>query len=315
LCCSIAAVGLFITGILLTGAYPHKNLDHFNLNQTDILTKRTNLTSTENFTLKGVTANRVSRSLRTTVAAAQNKALQAILLAYIFRNTDTQAAILHKFLSQVSTSKSRVSRSPRTIKAIQALEAAITRFDQNQPKPEYQISEYATGNRRWKRAPSVHPVEITELLNHEVQKNHNRNRIVGSKVAWILKQNTDLSDKIAEEYQTPSEKLKKDPVMALVTRTISTYMLVKHSKNGKEESKQEDLSPWGNPFFNKQDKPAEYKHKTRMARSTKSSATAEEEMATAWFLQKLATSPFPIQTIRTLEKALKILTNTNPENK
>jgi hypothetical protein len=52
-----------------------------------------------------------------------------------------------------------------------------------------------------------------------------------------------------------------------------------------------------------------------MARSTKSSATAEEETTTEWFLRKLATSPFPIQTIRTLEKALNILTNTNPENK
>jgi hypothetical protein len=146
LCCSIAAVGLFITGILLTGAYPHQNLDHFNLNQTDITTNGTNLTSTENSTLKGVTTNRISRSLKTTVAAAQNKALQAILLAYIFRNTNAKAAILHKLLHPFSTSKSRASRSPRTIKAIQSLEAAIARFDQNYPKPEYQISEYATGN-------------------------------------------------------------------------------------------------------------------------------------------------------------------------
>jgi hypothetical protein len=38
--------------------------------------------------------------------------------------------------------------------------------------------------------------------------------------------------------------------MALVTRTISTYMLVKHSKNGKEKA--EDLSPWGEPFFKKE---------------------------------------------------------------
>jgi hypothetical protein len=191
------------------------------------------------------------------------------------------------------------------------LEAAITRFDQNQPKPEYQISEYATGNRRWKRAPSVHPIEITELLNYEVQKKHHRNKILGNKVAQILKQNTDLSDKIA----TPSEKLKKDPVVALVTKTISTYMLVRHSKNGKENSKQDDLFPWGNPFFNKQNNSPKYQHQTRMARSPKSSTTAKEETTTKWFLRKLATSPFPIQTIRTLEKALNILTNTIPENK
>jgi hypothetical protein len=103
--------------------------------------------------------------------------------------------------------------------------------------------------------------------------------------------------------------------MALVMRTISTYMLVKHSKNGKEKSKQEDLSPWGNPFFYKRNNPAEYKHKTRMARSPGASATTKEEMTTEWFLRKLATSPFQIQTIRTLEKALNFLTNTTPENK
>jgi len=103
--------------------------------------------------------------------------------------------------------------------------------------------------------------------------------------------------------------------MALVTRTISTYMLVTHSKNGKGKSKQEDLSPWGNPFFNKQNNPAEYKHKTRMARAPKSSTSTKAEMTTEWLLRKLATSPFPIQTIRTLEKALNILTNTTPQNK
>ncbi len=82
----------------------------------------------------------------------------------------------------------------------------------------------------------------------------------------ILKQNTDLTDKIAEEYQTPSEKLKKDPIMALVTRTISTYMLIKHSKNGKEKSQAENLSPWGVPFFSKPDHNAEHRYKSRMPR-------------------------------------------------
>jgi hypothetical protein len=82
------------------------NLDHFNLNKTDVLTNGTNFTSTESPTLQEVTKNRIPRSLKTTVAAAQSKALQAILLAYIFRHTDTQAAILHKFISSISTSKS-----------------------------------------------------------------------------------------------------------------------------------------------------------------------------------------------------------------
>jgi len=86
------------------------------------------------------------------------------------------------------------------------LEDAITIFGQTKPEPEYQLSEYATGNRRWRRAPRFHPVEITELLNYEIQTKNNKNKILGDKVAQILKQNTDLSDKIAEEYQTPSKK-------------------------------------------------------------------------------------------------------------
>jgi hypothetical protein len=135
---------------------------------------------------------------------------------------------------------------------IQALEAAIAMFERNQPEPEYQTSEYATGNRCWKRAPSVHPVEITELLNYEAQRKHQKNRILGDKVAQILKQNTDLSDKIAEEYQTPSEKLKKDPIMALITRTVSTYMLLKHNRNGKTNPQTENFS-WGEPFFKKKE--------------------------------------------------------------
>ncbi len=99
----------------------------------------------------------------------------------------------------------------------------------------------------------MHPVEITELLNYEIQKKHHKNRTLGDKVAQILKQNTDLSDKIAEEYQTPSEKLKKDPIMALVTKTVSTYMLIRHSKNGKATPKAENFSSWGEPFFKKKE--------------------------------------------------------------
>ncbi len=52
-------------------------------------------------------------------------------------------------------------------------------------------------------------------------------------MAKILHQNTDLSNEITADYQTPSEKLKKDPIMDLVTKTLSTYMLVRHSKNAK----------------------------------------------------------------------------------
>jgi hypothetical protein len=118
----------------------------------------------------------------------------------------------------------------------------------------------------------VRPIEITELLNYEAQKKHHKNKILGDTVVQILKQNTNLSDKIAEEYQATSEKLKKDNT-------------------------------------------AEHKYKTKMARSPGSKATTKAETTTEWFLRKLATSPFPLQTIRALEKGLNILTHTIPENK
>ena len=99
----------------------------------------------------------------------------------------------------------------------------------------------------------MHPVEITKLLNYEAQKKHSKNKILGDKVAQILRQNTDLSNKIAEEYQTPSEKLKKDPIMALVTRTVSTYMLLHHNRKEKTHHKMDNFSSWGEPFFKKKE--------------------------------------------------------------
>jgi hypothetical protein len=205
----------------------------------------------------------------------------------------------------------KMSRPTRAVEPSQALDQAATIFGNYKPKPQYHLSEYATGNRqRWKRntgtgskesqtasttprtetaaewvlqnlasslfpftgftsigaalhlatglrrskrAPSVYPFQITDLLDYEARKKHSQNKILGEKIAKILHQNTDFSDEIAANSQTPSEKLKKDPIMALVTKTISTYMLVKHSKNAKELSKEENLSPWGEPFFKKKE--------------------------------------------------------------
>jgi hypothetical protein len=147
----------------------------------------------------------------------------------------------------------RISRSPRAIKTIQALEAAIAVFGRTKPDPEYQVSEYATGNRRWKCPPSVHPVPITDLLEYDAQNHHNNNRILGDKVAQVLQQNMHLSDEISDAYQTPSEKLKKDPTMALVTKTVATYMFLKHNNGAQRDPGTEDFSLWGEPFFKKKE--------------------------------------------------------------
>jgi len=192
-----------------------------------------------------MTENYTISTARLEFIQASNEALHSHLeeaLARIERNVQKNKELAEQ-----------ISRSPRAIKTIQALEAAIAMFAQNHPEPEYQISEYAAGNKRWRRAPSVHPVPITDLLEYEVQKKHNKNQMLGDKVAQILQQNTNLSNKITEEYQTPSEKLKKDPIMALVTRTVATYMFIKHSNTGKANHGTEDFSSWGEPFFKRKE--------------------------------------------------------------
>jgi len=252
LCCSFAAVGLFVTGIIITGAYPHTDLINHNLNQTNADAGRTNLTATGNFTL-----------------AAESLAIIKANSDALYNHLDEVSDRIEENIKQLET---RFSRSPRAIKAMQALEAAIAMFDRTHQEPEYQISEYATGKGRWRRAPSVQPIKIMELLNYEAQKKHHENRLLGDTVAQILKQNTNLSDKLTEVYQATSGKLKKE-----IT--------------------------------------ADPKYKTRMARSPGPRATPKAETTTEWFVRKLATSPFPLQTIRTLEKGLNILTHTIPKNK
>jgi hypothetical protein len=291
LCCSLAAVGLFIAGILITGAYPHSNLHNLDFNQTQ---DKSNLTSPGNLT-------RASETLA--FIQATNKE--------IYDHMDKALDRIERSMRRIPELAEKMPRSTRAVQPGQALDQAAAILGKYKPKPQYQLSEYATGNRRrWKRdtgagsndsqtaratpkaetiaeyfiynlastlfpftgftsigaalqiatgikrskrAPSVYPFEVTDLLEYEANKKHSQNKILGEKIAKILHQNTDFSDEIAANSQTPSEKLKKDPIMALVTKTISTYMLVKHSKNAKELSKEENLSPWGEPFFKKKE--------------------------------------------------------------
>ncbi len=119
-------------------------------------------------------ASTTARTNHNTLATIdQNKTLQTILLANIFRNTNIEAAILHEILNKASNMKSkpsiadmdsiqkrteifhthleqtlariehnvqrnkelaeRISRSPRATHTIQMLEAAIATFAGNQP--------------------------------------------------------------------------------------------------------------------------------------------------------------------------------------
>jgi hypothetical protein len=291
LCCSLAAVGLFIAGILITGAYPHSNINNFNLNQTQ---KEQNITAPENLTL-----------------AAETLAFIQTTNKEIYDQMDKALDRIERSMRRIPELAERMSRSTRAVEPSQALDQAGAIFRNYKPEPEYQLSEYATGNRRrwrrnpgtgnngspepsttprtetateWvlrnlatspfpitaitalgtalhlatgirrsKREPSVYPFKVTDLLEYELRQKHSQNKILGEKIAKILHQNTDFANEIAAEDQTPSEKLKNDPIMSLVTKTISTYMLVKHSKNAKQISQEDKLSPWGEPFFKKKE--------------------------------------------------------------
>jgi len=165
-------VGLLTAGIFITGAYPDQDL----LNQELEFDNHTNSnTSTHN----------PEQDQNETISSARLEAIQASNQVLQTQLEQALARIEHNVQRNKELAK-RISRSPRAIKTIQALEAAIAIFEQNKQEPEYQVSEYATGNRRWKHAPALHPVPITDLLDYDVRNHHDKNRIVGDKVAQVL---------------------------------------------------------------------------------------------------------------------------------
>ncbi len=120
LCCSIAAIGLFIAGIIITGAYPHSNLNNRNFNRTNAAANETNLPSRD-FTLAAE---------RPAVTQANNKAF--------FEHLDEQISKTH------SNSNSN-QRSPfqQNLKAIAAarLEAIQANKDTLYPQLDTTIAE------------------------------------------------------------------------------------------------------------------------------------------------------------------------------
>jgi hypothetical protein len=228
--CSLLVAGIFTAGVLVTGAYPHPDL----LNQGP---------GFNNQTISSTNDNASVQMKDKTIAAARLEAIQASNEA-LHAHLEQALARIEQNVQGNKELAERISRSPRAIKTIQVLEAAIAMFDRTNQDPEYQISNYATGNKRWRRAPSVHPMPITDLLKYDVQEKHNKNKILGDKVAQVLQQNTNLSDEISEAYRTPSEKLKKDPIMALVSKMVATYMFIRHNNGNKRNPKTTDFSSW-----------------------------------------------------------------------
>ncbi len=93
---------------------------------------------------------------------------------------------------------------------------------------------------------------IQDLLLYDVQVRHDQNKILGEKVAEVVRRNIHLAQQTSSPYETPSKKLKKDPIMGLVTKTVATYMFLKHNNGQKRNNnnpEMEDFSSWGEPFF------------------------------------------------------------------
>jgi hypothetical protein len=96
---------------------------------------------------------------------------------------------------------------------IKDLDAAIAMFTPTNQIVDYEISSYATGNKRWRRAPFQHPVSIQDLLLQDIRTCQEKNKLLGEKIEKIVLQNQMLADQASSIYQTPSERLKKSPIM------------------------------------------------------------------------------------------------------
>jgi hypothetical protein len=83
----------------------------------------------------------------------------------------------------------RLARSPRAIRMIKDLDAAIATFAPAKPSAEYEISKNTTGNKHWRCSPSQHPVSIQDLLLHDIQTRPEKNKFLGEKVKKIVLQN------------------------------------------------------------------------------------------------------------------------------
>jgi hypothetical protein len=246
LACSALVASLLCAAMVITRAYPHSDLinkllpsETNNQTNTTMDTPGQNQEPMPNWSTAMTNLEAIQRN-------SQSLGLQLEqALAKIERNVQKNKDLTSWF-----------SRSPKAIKTIQALEAATDIFGQTKPNPEYEIAKYATGNRRWKHAPAQHPVPIQDLLLYNIHIKHDQNKILGDKIAEVVRQNIHLAQQSSSAYETPSKKLKKDPFMGLVTKTVATYMFLRHNNGQKRNNnnpEMEDFWSWGEPFFKKKE--------------------------------------------------------------
>jgi hypothetical protein len=229
LACSAQLAILLGTSVLISGAYSHNRTDSYDNLGPGNLRNRPSATRRNN---RNVTTSPPRQSNNTMA----RQPITRTNLETIQKGTEILQLQLEQTLAKIEQNvqeyknlTEQSSRSPRAVKTIQALEAAIAIFGQKKPNPGYEVSEYATGNKSWRHSPAQHPVPIQDLLLYDVQVKHKQNKILGDKVAKVVRQNLHLAQQASTAYKTPSEKLKKDLIMGLVTKTVATYMFLKHS--------------------------------------------------------------------------------------
>jgi hypothetical protein len=131
-------VGLFTAVVFTTRAYP---LNHLVNKLSDVEeSNQTRATTREPKTNQS--SNETHFSTHWNIIQANHQALQ--------RQLEQAVARIKRNVKKNKDLAEQISRSPRAIKTIQALEAAIAIFGQNKPEPEYEVSEYTTGSRRWR---------------------------------------------------------------------------------------------------------------------------------------------------------------------
>jgi hypothetical protein len=144
----------------------------------------------------------------------------------LYQQMDQALTKIHKATQKTRELAEQIARSPWAIKTIKYLDAAIAMFTPTRPIVDYEISGYATRNKRWWRAPFQHPVSIQDLLLQDIKTRQEKNKLLGEKIERIMLQNQVLVQQASIICDTPSEKIKKSPIMNILTKTVATYMFL-----------------------------------------------------------------------------------------
>jgi len=107
-------------------------------------------------------------------------------------------------------------------------------FTLTKPIMDYEITCYAMGSKHWRHAPFQHPVSIQDLLLQDIRTCQEKNKLWGEKIERIVLQSQVLAQQASSIYDTPSEKLKKSPIMTILTKTVATYMFLRNMNNPRE---------------------------------------------------------------------------------